>query len=114
MNIEVTVIAYLADVFPEIPVYAERPMTPPPTYLLVDKTGAELVNFINQSTVIVESIAPSKYDASLLNNSVKAAMMAIADDDKEISMCSLESDYDDTDTALKDYRYTAVFNISHY
>lgn len=112
MNIEATTIAYLADL--EIPVYAERPANPPGTYLLVEKTGAELVNFISQDTIVISAVAPSKFETSELCDELINAMMQITEEESDITACSLESAYDDTDTALKDYRYTAVFNISHY
>lgn len=114
MNIEATVITYLTTALENIPVRGERPANPPDTYIVVDKTGAELVNFINQATILVEAVAPSKYDASNLINDVKSAMQSITQEEADVTMCSLETEYDDTDTALKDYRYSAVFNISYY
>ena len=115
MNIEEKIIDYLEEAFDnDLPVYAERPATPPTSYLVVDKTGAELVNFINQATIIVQSVAPTMYDASELNDDVKAIMMTLAENESDITAISLETDYDNTDTALKDYRYEAVFNISYY
>jgi len=44
---------------------------------------------------------------------VKQAMCDIADE-SEVCKCSLNSDYNFTDTATKKYRYQAVFDLVHF
>ena len=50
------------------------------------------------------------YNAAKLNEEVKDAMEKIIEY-TEISKCSLNSDYNFTDTKTKSYRYQAVFDL---
>lgn len=110
--IENTLLDYLGHEL-EIPVFMERPKNPPATYVLIEKTGSSRRNRINSSTVAIQSYAASLYEAAVLNEAVKtAAYNAITLD--EICRVSLNSDYNFTDTAMKQYRYQAVFDITHY
>ena len=65
------------------------------------------------STFAVQSWAGSLYDAMSLNERVKEAMLELPSV-KEVTKCSLNSDYNYTDTATKHPRYQAVFNVVHY
>ena len=60
----------------------------------------------------MQSYAPSLFEAAELNERVKAAM-----DDlillPDIFSAKLDSDYNFTDTATKQYRYQAVYNITY-
>jgi hypothetical protein len=48
-----------------------------------------------------------------LNDQVKAAMENIVELD-EVCACRLNSDYNFTDSTSKQYRYQAVFQVTHY
>ena len=96
-----------------VPAYMERPEVPPASYVLVEKTGSSRSNHINQSTIALQSYAPTLYQAAALNEEVKTLM----DESIELgSVCraQLNSDYNFTDTASKGYRYQAVYDITHY
>jgi hypothetical protein len=81
--------------------------------VLIEKTGGGEENHIRHSTIAVKSIAESLYKAALLNEEVKDLMSsAISLDD--IAKVELNSDYNFTDTSTKQYRYQAVFDITHY
>lgn len=96
-----------------VPVYMERPVNPPEKYVLIEKTGSSKRNQIFNATIAVQSYAPSLYEAAALNETVKAGMdNAVTLQD--ICRVSLNSDYNFTNTAMKQYRYQAVFNITHY
>ena len=110
--IEATIYEYLGEVL-TVPVYMERPAAPPDRYVLFEKTGSSKRNFICTATLAIQSYAPRMYEAAELNETVKAAMEASVELD-EICDVRLNSDYNFTDTAMKQYRYQAVFDITHY
>jgi hypothetical protein len=111
--IEVTILNYLNENLENITAYMERPTNPSKSYVLIEKTGGGEENHIRHSTIAVKSIAESLYKAALLNEEVKDLMSsAISLDD--IAKVELNSDYNFTDTSTKQYRYQAVFDITHY
>lgn len=79
-------------------------------FVLIEKTGSEKVNHINRATIAIQSWSSSMYNAAKLNEEVKDAMEKIIGY-TEISKCSLNSDYNFTDTKTKSYRYQAVFDL---
>ena len=79
-------------------------------FILMEKTGSEKVNHINRATIAIQSWSSSMYNAAKLNEEVKDAMEKIIEY-TEISKCSLNSDYNFTDTKTKSYRYQAVFDL---
>ena len=101
-------VGYLLDV----PCYMERPAKGPASYVLVEKTGASETDLITTSTIAFQSIAPTLYEAALLNEKVKA-IIKTSSELKEISEAALVSDYNFTDAKSKSYRYQAVFEITH-
>lgn len=94
-------------------VYAEKPKKLPEKYILIEKTGSRSENHIYASTMAVQSVAGSMLEATSLNEEVKEALENIVDLD-EIGACRLNSDYNFTDETTKEYRYQAVFDITHY
>ena len=97
----------------EIPVYAERPQTlPKGEFIIIDKTGGREKNHISEAIIAIQSIGLSKSAAAKLNERVKTVMQSFANSD-EISRCSLNSDYNFTDTSTKEYRYQAVYEITY-
>jgi hypothetical protein len=110
--IEQTILDYLNDTLTE-PCYMEEPEGID-TFVLLEKTGSSLSNYVYSATFAIQSYATSLYEAAELNEKVKAAMLTIADELNTISKCSLNSDYDFTDTTKKRYRYQAVFDLIHY
>ena len=112
MIIEVFVCQYLNEKS-GTPAFGEIPEQAPERFYVVDKLGSNRENLIDSATVAVQSYAPSKLEAAVLNEQVKELMLAMTDC-KEISSCTLNSDYDHTDTDSKRYRYQAVFDITYY
>ena len=99
-------------------VFAERPETIPPSYIVLEKTGTSTTNMITTSTVAIQSCCDSMQgksflDAAELNEEVKAAMEGLITLD-DIVMVNLNSDYNYTDSSTKEYRYQAVYEITHY
>lgn len=94
-------------------VYAEIPKNPPSSYIVIEKTGSNTDNRITTATVAVKSYAGSMLAAASLNEEVKAVMDA-SPVENDIASCKLNSDYNFTDPTSKQYRYQAVFQITHY
>ena len=96
-----------------VPVEMEEEADLPEKYVLVEKTGSSMTNYIRHATIAIQSYAGSLYEAAELNEEVKAAMDEIIVLD-EITRSELNSDYNYTDTATKRYRYQAVYDLTHY
>lgn len=111
--IEKTILDYLAERLTPIRVCMEIPANKPSEFVLIEKTGSSLENHLYDSMLAVQSYSTSLYNAAMLNDTVKEAMLdAITLDD--ISAVRLNSDYNFTDGDTKQYRYQAVFDITHY
>lgn len=110
--IEKFVLDYLSEVLPD-PVYMMRPMERPDRFYIVQKTGSGERNHIFTTTIVVQSYAPTLYEAATMNETMKDAMRAITSN-HEIPECVLNSDYEFTNTADKSYRYQAVFDLVNY
>lgn len=111
--IEKTVIDYLRETGLSVgqQVYAEKPLDPPAEYVLVEKTGSSRTNRIDQAMIAAQSISKTSIlRAAQINEEVKAAMDELATLNTVFS-CSLNSDYNFTNTSTNEYRYQAVFNI---
>lgn len=110
--IEATVISYLASAL-SVPVSAELPATLPASFAVVEKTGGGEANHIRDATIAVQSYAPTLFEAAQLNETVLTAMKGITAL-PSISKCTLNTSYNFTDPSTKQYRYQAVFDITHY
>lgn len=80
---------------------------------IIEKTGGSEENHIRSSTLAIQSYAGSKARAAELNEAL-LELMQQAVRMPEVSAVSINSTYDYTDTAMKAYRYQAVFDIVHY
>lgn len=95
------------------PVYLEHEPAMPAQCFVVEKTGSDEVNFIKTATVAIQSYGSSMEEAASLNEILKIAVADMVQCDR-ICRCSLSTDYPFTDTDTQEYRYQAVFEISHY
>ena len=104
---------YLLEVL-SVPVYMQKPeRLTENEYIIIEKTGSSATNHIETATVAIQSYSSSLYGAAVINKAVKQAMRdAEALDD--IAGIRLNTDYNFSDTATKQYRYQAVFVISWY
>ena len=82
-------------------------------YVLLDQTGSSRNDHIVTTTIAVQSYAPSLYEAMVLNESVKEAMEGFAQL-ANVTRAELDTDYNFTNTTTKQYRWQAVYNITHY
>lgn len=106
-----TLLDYLDSVL-NVPVVMEAPEQTT-GYVLIDQTGSSRTNHIISTTFAIQSYGSSLYNAMLLNDEVKDAMVGFAELD-EITRVELETDYNFTNTATKQYRWQAVYQITHY
>ena len=97
--IEQIVLNYL-DENMDVGAYMEKPEEPEDEYILIEKTSGAYENFIASAEIVIQSYAGSLYRAAELNESVKQTMENIIELD-EISKCSLNSDYNYTDTSKR-------------
>ena len=112
MMIEKTILDYLSGAL-SVPCVMEMPEKTPASFVMIEKTGSSVSNRISKATFAIQSYARTLFAAASLNEQVKEAMDMIIELDS-ISKCELNSDYNYTDTAMKAYRYQAVFVITHY
>lgn len=107
--IELTVRDYLSRAL-TVPVCMEVPEQAPESFVLIEKTGSGMTDFICRATLAIQSYAPTLYAAAQLNECVKEALSAMTYTENIVS-AKLNSDYNFTDTASKRYRYQAVFDL---
>lgn len=112
--IEVTILQYLNSLELSATVYTEIPATRPSKFFVLEKTGSSMDNHITRSTFVIQSYAPSMYEAATMNEEIKAAMLNSLITLGSVAKVDLNSDYNYTDTTTKTYRYQAVFDIVHY
>lgn len=110
--IEKIVLDYLNETL-ENPTYTQEQRNGVEKYYLIQKVGSSVSNKIDTSMIAVQSYAPSRYEAAVMNMEAIEAMNDIIELD-EIGSCKKNSDYDYTDTSKKRYRYQALFEIVHY
>ena len=110
--IELTILNYLEKKL-EVPVYMEDPNEVIESYVLIEKTGSGGNAHLKNAVIAIQSYAPTLYQAALLNEKVKEAMEKIIELNS-VTRCDLNSDYNYTDTSKKQYRYQAIFDITHY
>lgn len=116
MIIEATLIDYL--IRANIPgvngnVYAETPKVIPEEYIVIDKTGNSHTNGIDRATIAIQSISShSLLVAAQINSDVINAMGDFTGVENIFGV-HLQSDYNFTNQATKQYRYQAVFEITY-
>lgn len=104
---------YLTSKLTNISVYMERPETPPRKYVIIEKTGSDKTDQVETATMAFQSYADSLYEAAALNDTVKGVVEG-AVELSSVSGVHLNTDYNFTSTASKQYRYQAVFLVTHY
>jgi hypothetical protein len=106
-----TLLDYLSSVL-DVPVVMEAP-DQVTDYVLIDQTGSSRMNHITTTTLALQSYGATLYEAMLLNKEVEEAMDGF-DGLGEVTRVELNTDYNFTNTATKQYRWQAVYSITHY
>ena len=110
--IELIVKEYLSKLL-DIPIVFEHQKNLSKQFIVIQKTSGKRENFLNSSTIAIQSYGASLFEAAKLNEKIKNLMDDLITVD-EVSKVSLNSDYNHTDFETKEYRYQAVFDIHHY
>ena len=110
--IEIIVLNYLKGVL-NVPVYTENQSEMPSKYVFFEKTDGSQENYISTATIAIQSYGSTLYEAALLNEEVKRVMSDIITLDS-ISKSKLNGESNNTDTAKKQYRYQAVYDLVFY
>lgn len=111
MAIEYVLLNYLLNNL-QVPVYMEEPANPDAQYVLIEKTGSGVENYIHSATFAVQSYGATLEQAIDLNETVKAVMDTFWAH-HAVYRCHLNSDYNFTDTETQRYRYQAVYEITY-
>lgn len=95
--------------------FMEIPKTRPaaPFWVIQKTAGGQLEGCVGTATLAIQSYGATLYEAAAANETLKTRMAALIGL-PEIASVRLNSDYNYTDTASKQYRYQAVFDIIHY
>ena len=101
-----------ADTILDTPAHMEVP-TALTDFIILDQTGTSTTNHITTTTIAVQSYGATLWDAMQLNEKVKAAMKRFAQLNI-VTRVELQTDYNFTNTETKQYRWQAVFEITHY
>lgn len=97
----------------DVPVFIDVPANPGNSYIVLERTGGGMEEHIRNAMMAIQSYSDSKLGAATLHETVLSIMPALAEQDN-ISACSINSEYNFTDTSTKKYRYQAVFDIIYY
>ena len=111
--IEKTILDYMRSAL-NVDVHMQRQEDPPDEYVIIEKTGSSKSNRIPTATVAFQSYSKTLLGAATLNESVKEAVENMPAALDEIGGVKLNSDYNFTDANAKQYRYQAVYVITHY
>ena len=79
-------------------------------FVLIERVGGSDPRFIRSASFTIQSYGKSLYDACMLNEDVKKAMLNLIEHD-EVTRCELDNDYNYTDEKQKRYRYQAVYDL---
>lgn len=107
--IETTVKEYLETVIEGIPILLETPKNLPDRFIVFQLIDRGKEDQINAVTLEFRCFAGSKYDAALLDETLRSAMESLHEN-TDIS-CHIGGGNDDQDSALKMYRYRSYYNL---
>ena len=113
MTIIELLITSLSEIFEGLYIGVEAPESST-DYVLLDQTASRRSNHITTTTVAVQSYGDSYLDAMTLSAEIESAMLNEVVEADEIASIKLQTDYNFTDTATKQYRWQAVYEITHY
>lgn len=108
MLIEQTVKSYLDETL-ERNVYLEMPNNMPNVFVVFHIVDRGKVDQINAATLEFYSYAPSKYEAAMLDETLREVMDEIAAY-RDVS-CRFGGGNDDFDMQYKKYRYRCYYNL---
>lgn len=106
----------------DVPAYMERPASLTKdtfsyygldgAYVIIERAGGTERNEISTAMFAVKSIAPSLFNAAMLDSLVVKALKDFPAVDN-ISSCEVITHYNFTDTTTKEYRYQATVAVTY-
>lgn len=111
--IEETILKYLNEHIEE-PVYMERPEKVTSSYVVIERTGSSMNNYIYTDVFAIQSYGVSLLDAAILNEKVKSVITNGLIFFNNIISIKCTNDYNFTDTTTKQYRYQGIYEIKNY
>ena len=97
----------------DIEFYMERPRTTPDEFVVIERVGGRKANHIQSASIAFQSTAKTLMKAAELDEKVRNAVESLTVH-PDISSVKLSSNYNHTDTSMKEYRYQAVYEITYY
>lgn len=109
--IEQTIIAYLGRV-QDVPVYAETPVNPPASYILIERTGGSELNRIRRAMIALQTVTDdSLYAAAQMAETNRDQMLDLISE-RNVYRCTVDAGpYNFTDPSTKTFRYQTVYEI---
>jgi len=111
MTIMQFIVDYLSDKL-DVPVRIKYPEDED-AFILVEKVGVSMRNYIQSATVSLKAYAPNLYEAESLIGRTRKAIEGMVEKN-EISAVHLDTDAPWPDPSRKEDRYQAVYIITHY
>ena len=110
--IEEKILSYLNNNL-EPTTYMEQPKQKLARFYLLERTAGGETNHINDGSFIVQSYAPTLFEASRMNNAMIKVFQSLIEL-PEITRVVLNSSYNYTDPATQQYRFQANFVVTYY
>ena len=110
VNVEAEIIAFLTEALDPVPVYADVPKVKPGEFVTVELAGGDSGMFDQSATLIIQSWAQTRYDASELARIVNEVLFDAADADNGIAHVTCNHPYNYPDDMP---RYQMVAEVDH-
>ena len=111
MNIEQTAIKYLEEKL-DVPVFADVPKKRPDEFVTVERAGGSLANVvIDHASIVIQSWAKTRHDASELAISVDLAMHCFVDEKGVSNVERNAGPYNFPDPDNTQARYQSLYEI---
>ena len=82
-------------------------------YVVIQRTGTSLSNLVSGARIVVQSYAPTLYEAGTMSDELICLMCYRLTETKNISACRLENAYPQIDLRTKENRYQTVFYVTY-
>lgn len=98
----------------DVPVLFERPPDAEcgQRMVILQRTGESIRNRVTTYTVAARSYGPTMLDASELNDTLELAVLIFGEDEETDATTRIETSYNNTDPAQKEYRFQTVFQMT--
>ena len=113
MIIESLIINHLNTGLVGVEAHSLIPNHRPDSFVVVERTGGNIENHIKYGMFVTDCYGKTPLDAAELCETVISLMESLVEHD-EVSSVRLNSHYNDTDTALHEFKYGALFEITYY